>query len=180
MKIKFYIFLLILLCKGNLLFSQHNKNSIDSNVADNLYSQAVELYKISNFDEAINIAEKSYQLSGENKMHVVQINSALLIAQIYLKKDLISYTLKYFLNALEISKKINDKNTQTQVFIDIALIYFKLNIYDKAYEYLLSAYNVQKEMPDSKLKIKTQEYLVFALLRLTTKILHITKQKQTM
>lgn len=175
MNLKKYIFIIIcLLGFYNFVSSQSINNSSiskndyssDSIFAYNLYTQAIELYKFHDIEQSLNNAEKSFQIASDNNLSILQINSALLIAQIYLKKDLVSYTLKYFLKALEISKKIDDKNTQTQVFIDIALIYFKLNIYDKAYEYLLNAYNIQKELPDNNLKIKTQEYLITALIQL--------------
>ena len=83
MNLKKYILVFICILSFNNFVSSQSANktniskkdySSDSILAYHLYSQAIELYKFQDVEQSLNIAEKSFQISSDNNMSILQIN----------------------------------------------------------------------------------------------------------
>ncbi len=129
------------------------KDKEDTIAVAHLNAVATEFRNLSDFDSALYYGFKSLQLAGRLKPEFTKglaiTNSNIGIT--YFSKGEHPLALEYFINALKIEKKINDKKRITGTLGRIGTLYKSQGNYPRALKYYFEALKIAEETGDKKI-----------------------------
>jgi len=134
--------------KVDSMLAEANKLPLDTNKV-NLYQLITLEYRVFNPDSAMKYAKTTYKMANDLNWQKGKTFALFGIGLIHERKNDYLQAIDYYLQSIEIARKINDTNRLAVAYARIGLSYYHLNKYDDALENYFNAEKLWK-MVDNK------------------------------